>query len=61
MKIKYTVRKSKKEDLWVVWMDTQTEKGIGCRGIYRDKSKKKCYEVKKELEEVEKEGEKLYA
>ena len=54
MKIKYSVRKSKKEDLWVVWMDTQTEKGMGCRGIFTDVSRKKCYKVKKELEAAEK-------
>lgn len=53
MKIKYTVRKSKTDDVWVVWMDTQTERGIGCKGIFRDASKKKCYEVKKELEQIE--------
>lgn len=53
MKIKYSVRKSKKEDLWVVWMETQTEKGMGCRGIFTDISRRRCYEVKKELDKVE--------
>ena len=52
MKIKYSVRKCKKDDVWVVWKETQIGKGMSCRGIYEDISRKRCCEVKKELEQA---------
>lgn len=54
MKVKYTVEKSKTDDNWVIWRNTETERGFGCRGIFSDISKRKCYEVKKEIENTEK-------
>lgn len=50
MKVKYTVSKSKKDDNYIVWRNTETENGFGCKGVFKNTSKKKCYEMKKKLE-----------
>lgn len=50
MKINYSIERSETSDNWVVWKNTETERGCACKGIFSDKSRKKCYEYKKKIE-----------
>ena len=50
MKINYSIEKSETSENWVVWKNTETKRGCACKGIFSDKSRKKCYEYKKKIE-----------
>lgn len=48
--VKYSIKKHKQLDKYVVWQENQSNRSFGCKGIFQG-TKKECEEFLKERKE----------
>lgn len=59
-KVYYTIEKSINENVWILWKNTEREKGCSCRRIFTGGTKKECKEYLKAYKNVSKNLDEFY-